>query len=62
MIAVVDYGVNNLLSVVRALAAGGHTATLTTDPDTVRGAERVVMPGVGHFGQAARTLERSGLG
>ncbi|MBA3259650.1 MAG: imidazole glycerol phosphate synthase subunit HisH [Gemmatimonadales bacterium] len=62
MIAVVDYGVNNLLSVVRALAAGGHTATLTTDPDAVRAAERVVMPGVGNFGQAARTLEQSGLG
>lgn len=62
MIAVVDYGVNNLRSVVRALAAGGHEATLTTDPDAVRSADRVVMPGVGNFGQASRTLERSGLG
>ncbi len=62
MIAVVDYGVNNLKSVVRALAAGGHTATLTTEPEVVRGAERVVVPGVGHFGQASRTLARSGLG
>lgn len=62
MIAVVDYGVNNLRSVVRALAAGGHAATLTTDPEAVRGADRVLLPGVGNFGQAARTLERSGLG
>ena len=62
MIAVVDYGVNNLKSVVRALAAGGHAATLTTDPEAVRGAERVLMPGVGNFGQASRTLARSGLG
>ena len=62
MIAVVDYGVNNLRSVVRALAAGGHAATLTTDPGAVRAADRVLLPGVGNFGQAARTLERSGLG
>ena len=62
MIVVVDYGVNNLASVVRALAAGGHRATLTTDPDQVRQADHVVMPGVGHFGQASRTLEATGLG
>ena len=62
MIAVVDYGVNNLRSVVRALAAGGHEAVLTTDPDVVRGAGRVLVPGVGNFGQASRTLERTGLG
>ena len=62
MIAVVDYGVNNLRSVVRALAAGGHDATLTADPDIVRTADRVLMPGVGHFGQAVANLARSGLG
>ena len=62
MIAVVDYGVNNLKSVVRALAAGGHQAVLTTEPDAVRRAERVLMPGVGNFGQASRNLDESGLG
>jgi imidazole glycerol-phosphate synthase subunit HisH len=62
VIAVVDYGVNNLKSVVRALAAGGHEAVLTTEPDTVRQADRVLVPGVGHFGHASRTLERTGLG
>ena len=62
MIVVVDYGVNNLKSVVRALAAGGHAATLTTDPAEVRRADRVLVPGVGHFGQASRTLEATGLG
>jgi glutamine amidotransferase len=62
VIVVVDYGVNNLASVVRALAAGGHQATLTTDPDQVRAADHVLMPGVGHFGQASRTLETGGLG
>ena len=62
MIAVVDYGVNNLRSVVRALAARGHPATLTGDPDRVRSADRIVMPGVGHFGQATANLTRTGLG
>ena len=62
MIAVVDYGVNNLKSVVRALEAGGHEATLTTDPDEVRTADRVLLPGVGNFGQGSRNLADTGLG
>ena len=62
MIAVVDYGVNNLKSVVRAFEAGGHAATLTADPDAVRGADRVLVPGVGNFGQGSRNLSASGLG
>jgi imidazole glycerol-phosphate synthase subunit HisH len=62
VIAVVDYGVNNLKSVVRAIGAGGHTATLTSDPDQVRQAARVLVPGVGNFGQASRNLTTSGLG
>jgi glutamine amidotransferase len=62
MIAVVDYGVNNLKSVVRALAAGGHGACLTSKPEEVRRAERVLVPGVGNFGQGSRNLKSSGLG
>ncbi len=62
MIVVVDYNVNNLRSVVRALAAGGATAVLSRDPDEVRAAERVLVPGVGNFGQAERNLRTSGLG
>ena len=62
MTVVVDYGVNNLRSVVRALGAGGHTATLSAEPEVVRRAERLVIPGVGNFGQARRNLAMSGLG
>jgi glutamine amidotransferase len=62
VIVVVDYGVNNLKSVVRALGAGGHPATLTADPALVRSADRVLVPGVGNFGQAALNLASSGLG
>ncbi len=62
MIAVVDYGVNNVKSVVRALLAGGHAAELTTDPLVVRRADRVLLPGVGNFGQGTTNLARTGLG
>ena len=62
MIAVVDYGVNNLASVVRAVRAGGHSATLVSDPDRIRRADRVLVPGVGNFGQASRTMASTGLG
>lgn len=62
MIAVVDYGVNNLRSVVRALEAGGHESRLTADPDQVRTADRVLVPGVGNFGQGSRNLADTGLG
>ncbi len=62
MIAVVDYGGNNLRSGVRALEAGGHRAALTRDPDEVCTAERVLVPGVGNFGQGTRNLATSGLG
>ncbi len=62
MITVVDYGVNNLRSVVRAIVAGGHEAILTDDPDAVRRAIRLLVPGVGNFGPASRTLATTGLG
>lgn len=61
MIVVVDYGVNNLRSVVRALDAGGHVGVLTSEPEQVRRADRVLVPGVGHFGQGSRTLASTGL-
>jgi imidazole glycerol phosphate synthase glutamine amidotransferase subunit len=62
VIAVVDYGVNNVKSVVRALLAGGHASELTAEPDIVRRADRVLLPGVGNFGQGTTNLVRTGLG
>ena len=61
MIAVVDYGASNLKSVLRALRAAGADAHVTSDPDTVRRAERIVVPGVGHFGPARARLAATGL-
>ena len=61
MIAVVDYGASNLRSVTRALRAAGADVEPTTDPEVVRRAERVVLPGVGNFAPARRRLEETGL-
>lgn len=61
MIAVVDYGASNLKSVLRACRAAGADAHVTSDPDTVRRAERLVVPGVGNFGPARERLAATGL-
>ncbi len=61
MVAIVDYGVGNLFSLKSSLAAIGAEATVTADPAVIRAADRVILPGVGAFGDAAEKLRRSGL-
>ncbi|MBO4869892.1 MAG: imidazole glycerol phosphate synthase subunit HisH [Clostridia bacterium] len=61
MIAVVNYGVGNLFSLCSSLRAVGADVTVTGDPDVIRAAERIVLPGVGAFEDAARKLSASGL-
>lgn len=61
MIAVVDYGMGNLRSVERALSFVGAQAVLTAEPETVRRAEKVVVPGVGAFQDAMSNLTSTGL-
>lgn len=60
-LAVVDYGVNNLRSVVRALEAAGQAPVVTADADVVARAGHVVVPGVGHWQQARKNLAQGGL-
>jgi imidazole glycerol-phosphate synthase subunit HisH len=60
VIAVIDYKAGNLTSVMKALTALGAAAQITEDPAVVRAAERVVLPGVGHFAATAR-LHETGL-
>jgi imidazole glycerol-phosphate synthase subunit HisH len=62
MIAIIDYGMGNLRSVQKAFERVGHSATITSDPDAVGRADRVVLPGVGAFRDAIAELNRSGLG
>ncbi len=60
MIAVIDYKAGNLTSVVKALTYLGAETQVTQDPDVVRAASKVVLPGVGHF-QATQLLTDLGL-
>jgi imidazole glycerol-phosphate synthase subunit HisH len=60
VIAVINYKAGNLTSVMKALRALGAEAQVTDDPAVVRKAERVVLPGVGHFAATAR-LRESGM-
>jgi glutamine amidotransferase len=60
VIAVVDYKAGNVASVMKALRAVGADAEATEDPNAVRRAEKIVLPGVGHF-QATAFLEERGL-
>ena len=61
MIAIVDYGVGNLFSLRSSLAKLGLEAVVTADPEVLRKADRLILPGVGAFGDAMAKLEATGL-
>ncbi len=61
MIAIVDYGVGNLFSLKSSLAAIGAEAVVTGDADVLRRADKIILPGVGAFGDAAAKLRATGL-
>lgn len=61
MIAVVDYGVGNLFSLVSSLKAVGADASVTGDANVLRKADKIILPGVGAFGDAAAKLRATGL-
>jgi len=58
---IIDYGMGNLRSVEKAVAAVGGTPAISPDPEAVRRAPRLILPGVGAFGDAMENLRRSGL-
>ncbi|MGA8150114.1 MAG: imidazole glycerol phosphate synthase subunit HisH [Terriglobales bacterium] len=60
MIAIADYGAGNLSSVKKALDQIGAFAVVTSDPAVVAAAQKIILPGVGHF-SATAVLEKSGL-
>jgi glutamine amidotransferase len=60
-VAVMDYGVGNLLSVRRALEHCGAAVTVTADPDVLLSSPRVILPGVGAFANGMAELRRRGL-
>ncbi len=61
MIAIIDYGMGNLRSVQKGFEKVGHAATITSDPAVIADAGRVVLPGVGAFGDAMGELRRRKL-
>ena len=61
MIAIVDYGVGNLFSLNSSFAAIGVERVGTADPEVLRAADKIILPGVGAFEDAARKLRESGL-
>ena len=60
MIAIVDYGVGNLFSLRCSLLSLGLEASVTADPEEIRRADRVILPGVGAFGDAIDKLRATG--
>jgi glutamine amidotransferase len=61
VIAIIDYGAGNLASVVKAIRHLGRECVVTGDGDTVLGAEKLIIPGVGNF-RATLPLSAGGLG
>lgn len=61
VIAVIDYQMGNLRSVQKGFEKVGHAATITSDPDALAKADKIVLPGVGAFGDAIAELQRRNL-
>ena len=61
MIAIIDYGVGNLFSLSSSLKCIGAESVITADPEVIRKADRVILPGVGAFGDAINKLRETGL-
>jgi imidazole glycerol-phosphate synthase subunit HisH len=61
MIAIIDYGMGNIHSVRKALEAKGAKVVVTSDPGEIKKSAKLVLPGVGAFGDAMRELEKRGL-
>ena len=61
MIAIVDYGVGNLFSLKSSFAEIGEEAVVTRDKDIIESADKIILPGVGAFGDAIEKLRNTGM-
>ena len=61
MIAIIDYGVGNLFSLSSSLKAVGVESVVTSDVKVIESSTKLILPGVGAFGDASKKLEESGL-
>ena len=62
MIAVINYGLSNLLSIKRAVDLYTHEAEIISNPDDLQKADKIILPGVGSFQYGIQCLNRLGLG
>lgn len=60
-IGLVDYGCGNIFSLKNAFAKIGHEVDIVDDPTQIKNYDTVVLPGIGEFGQAVRSLDKTGL-
>lgn len=61
MIAIVDYGMGNIHSVDKALVSMGAKTLVTNNPDDIASCEKLILPGVGAFGDALKDMDAQGL-
>ena len=61
MLAIIDYQMGNLRSVQKGFEKVGHQAVITSDPNELKRATKIVLPGVGAFGDAMAELRRRDL-
>ncbi|MCI0471980.1 MAG: imidazole glycerol phosphate synthase subunit HisH [Ignavibacteria bacterium] len=61
MITIVNYGLGNLGSIYNMLRRIGVKSVITSDPDNIKTAEKIILPGVGHFDKGMNELHKSGL-
>ena len=60
-VTIIDYGVGNLLSVCRALEHIGASFIIASEPSLIHNADRIILPGVGAFGNCSRRLKKLGF-
>ena len=58
---IVDYGMGNLFSIRKVVERLGFSCAISREPDAIRQAGKLILPGVGHFGKAMQNLESAGL-
>jgi len=61
MIAIIDYGAGNIKSVINAFKFLGHECVLLSEPESLKEHSRIVLPGVGAFGEAMKKLKMNGM-
>ncbi len=61
MIAIIDYGLGNLRSVEKIIQRAGHTPVISSNPDVLQNADKLILPGVGHFSKGVNNLKEKKL-